>query len=153
VFAYTMDSSPPGRVPAPAERSLSEQAMDMLGALLILGAIAAADKAKPHVRKWLAEKAAPAVRSTWNRFRSREFGRPVTRAEQAAAAEAAPPTETQEVVAGLTEAHRAGMSTEEARNRFLAALVTRLYSEEQLSTTARVRYVDVGRWVSWPRRL
>lgn len=83
-------------------------------ALLILGATAAADEAKPHVTGWLAEQAVLAARSTWYRFRSRETGSPAPRAEQAAAAEAAPPTETQELVDAL-EVCRASMSTEEAR--------------------------------------
>jgi hypothetical protein len=46
------------------------------------------------------------------------------------------------VVASL-EAARAAMSTEEARSRFLAALVTRLYSEEQLRMLREARIGDV----------
>ena len=42
------------------------------------------------------------------------------------------------------EAYRASMSTEEARNRFLAALVTRLYSEEQLRMLREARVEDVN---------
>ncbi|MGI5175202.1 hypothetical protein ACQEVZ_02580 [Dactylosporangium sp. CA-152071] len=143
MFDYTMDSSPPDRPLTPAEPWLSGREKEMFGALLILGATAAVHKAKPHVTRWLAEQAVPDVRSTWNRFRSRETGRPGTRAEQAAAAEAAAPTETQEVVAAI-EAYRASMSTEEARNRFLAALVTRLYSEEQLRVLREARIEDVN---------
>ena len=82
VFDDTMDSSPPDTPLAPAEPLLSEREKEMLVALLILGATAAADKLKPHVTRWLA--AVPAVRSPWNRFRSREPGRRATRAEQAA---------------------------------------------------------------------
>ncbi|MEU8314653.1 hypothetical protein [Micromonospora sp. NPDC049033] len=141
-YVYTTDPSEPDRPPAPAEPLLSDREMEMLGTLLILGATAAVDKAKPHVTRWL-EQAAPVVRSTWSRFRLREIGGPATRAEKAAAAEAAPPTETQEVVAAL-EAYRASMSTEEARNRFLAALVTRLYSEEQLRMLREARIEDVN---------
>ncbi|MEV0566869.1 hypothetical protein [Dactylosporangium sp. NPDC050588] len=142
VFDYAMDSSSPDRPLAPAEPWLSEQEKEILGALLILGA-AAVHKAKPHVTKWLAEQAVPAVRLRWSRFRFRETGRPGARAEQAAAAEAAAPTETQEVVAAI-EAYRVSMSTEEARNRFLAALVTRLYSEEQLRVLREARIEDVN---------
>lgn len=47
------------------------------------------------------------------------------------------------MVAAL-EAYRASMSTEEARNRFLAALVTRLYSEEQLRMLREARIEDVN---------
>ncbi|SCF17316.1 hypothetical protein GA0070607_6451 [Micromonospora coriariae] len=141
VYGYTTDSSEPDRPPAPAEPLLSEREMEMLGALLILGATAVG-RAKPQVTKWLAEQAVPAVRSTWNRLRSREPDRAATRAEQTAAAEAAPSTETQDVVAAI-EAYRASMSTEEARNRFLAALVTRLYSEDQLRMLREARIEDV----------
>lgn len=137
-WVYTEDSSEPDRPAAPAEPWLSEREKEMLAALLT----AAAHKAQPHVTRWL-EQAVPVVRSTWNRFRSRETGGPATRAEHAATAEAAPPTETQEVVAAL-EAYRASMSTEEARNRFLAALVTRLYSEEQLRILREARIEDVN---------
>ncbi|MET8353251.1 hypothetical protein [Micromonospora sp. NPDC005206] len=140
-YVYTMDSSEPDRPPAPAEPWLSDREREMLVDLLLLGATTAVDKAKPHVTRWL-EQAVPAVRSTWNRFRSREPGRSATRAEHAAAAEAAAPPERQEVVAAL-EAYRASMSTEEARNRFLAALVTRLYSEEQLRVLREARIEDV----------
>jgi hypothetical protein len=140
-WVYTEDSSEPERPAAPAapaEPWLSEREKEMLAALLT----AAAQKAQPHVTRWL-EQAVPVVRSTWNRFRSRETGGPATHAKHAATAEAAPPTETQEVVAAL-EAYRASMSTEEARNRFLAALVTRLYSEEQLRILREARIEDVN---------
>lgn len=140
-WVYTPDSSEPDRpaVPAaPAEPWLSEREKEILAALLA----AAAQKAHPHVTRWL-KQAVPVARSTWNRFRSRDTGGPATRAEHAATAEAAPPTETQEVVAAL-EAYRASMSTEEARNRFLAALVSRLYSEEQLRILREVRIEDVN---------
>ncbi|MGY4684477.1 hypothetical protein ACWIGG_22170 [Micromonospora aurantiaca (nom. illeg.)] len=142
VYVYAMESSKPDRPSAPAEPWLSEREREMLVDLFILGATAAVDKAKPHVTSWL-EQAVPVVRSTWNRFRSRESGRPATRAEHAAAAEAAPPTETQEAVAAL-EAYRASMSTEEARNRFTAALVTRLYSEKQLRILREAQIKDVN---------
>ncbi|SCG71879.1 hypothetical protein [Micromonospora inositola] len=141
-YVYVPDPSEPDRPPAPAESLLSEREKEMLRDLLILGATIVADKAKPHVTRWL-EQAVPVVRSTWNRFRSRETGGPAIRAEHAAAAAAAHPTETQEVVAAL-EAYRASMSTEEARNRFLAALVTRLYSEEQLRILREARIEDVN---------
>jgi hypothetical protein len=142
VYVHITDPSKPDRPPAPAEPWLSERETEMLRDLLILGATAVLDKAKPHVTRWL-EQAVPVVRSTWNRFRSNEIGGRATRAGRAAAAEAAPPTETQEVVAAL-EAYRASMSTEEARNRFLAALVTRLYSEEQLRILREARIEDVN---------
>ncbi|MET8360807.1 hypothetical protein [Micromonospora sp. NPDC005171] len=141
-YVYTTDSSEPDRPSTPAEPLLSDREVEMLGALLILGATAAVDKAKPHVTRWL-EQAVPVVRSTWSRFRLREIGGPATRVEKAAAVEVAPPTETQEVVAAL-EAYRASMSTEEARNRFLAALVTRLYSEKQLRMLREARIEDVS---------
>lgn len=141
-YVYITDSSERDRPPAPAEPLFSEREKEVLAAMLILGATVAVGKAKPHVTRWL-EQAVPAVRSTWSRFRSREPGRSAIRAKHAAAAETATPTETQEVVAAL-EAYRASMSTEEARNRFLAALVTRLYSEEQLRMLPEARIEDVN---------
>ncbi|GAA1018418.1 hypothetical protein Aple_074180 [Acrocarpospora pleiomorpha] len=143
VFVYHMESSPSSGPVAREEPSLSDHAIGLLGNLLIAGADAAADKARPHVTRWLAEQAAPTVMSTWNWLRSRRPGWPAGRAEQAAAAEPAPSTERQEVVAAL-QACQASMSTEEARNRFLAALVTRLYSEEQLRILREAQIEDVN---------
>jgi hypothetical protein len=132
-----MDSSPLGREPAPMEGSLREQALELLGQLLIIGAIAAVGKARPHVAN-LAEQAVSSVISTWNRIQTRKPSRPAV-----AAAQAAPLTETQRVVAEL-EATWAAMNTEEARNLFLAALVTRLFSEEQLKTLREARSRNVA---------
>ncbi|WNM37590.1 hypothetical protein RMN56_20775 [Micromonospora halotolerans] len=110
----------------------------MLTALLT----AAVQKAQPHVTRWL-EQAVPVVTSTWNRFIFRGTAGPATRAQHVPAAEAASPTETQEVVDAL-EAYRASMSTDEAQNRFLAALVTRLYNDEQLRVLREARIEDVN---------
>ncbi|WP_194821975.1 hypothetical protein [Micromonospora sp. S-DT3-3-22] len=143
VFVYHMGSSPSGGPVTREEPSLSDHAIGLLGNLLIAGAAAAADKARPHVARWLAEQAAPTVVSRWNRLKSRVPGRPDGGAEQSAMAEPAPSNERQEVVAAL-QACQASMSTKEARNRFLAALVTRLYSEEQLRILREAQIEDVN---------
>jgi hypothetical protein len=110
-------------VPAPAERSLQEQVIE----LLIIGALVAVGKAQPHVTK-LAEQAVSTVIEKVKRSLASKPSLSGTSTEQAA-----PLSETQRVLAAI-EATRAAMSTDEARNLFLAALVTRLYNEEQLRT-------------------
>ncbi|MFY1685030.1 hypothetical protein ACN265_26270 [Micromonospora sp. WMMD730] len=143
VFVYHMGSSPSGGPVKREEPSLSDHAIGLLGDLLIAGATAAADKARPHLARWLAEQAAPAVMSGWSRLKSRMPGQPDGGAEQSAMTEPAPSNERQEVVAAL-QACQAGISTKEARNRFLAALVTRLYSEEQLRILREAHIEDVN---------
>ncbi|WP_149205201.1 hypothetical protein [Actinotalea subterranea] len=40
----------------------------LLGALVLLGAMAALETAKPHVVKWWGDQALPVLRSTWHRL-------------------------------------------------------------------------------------
>lgn len=93
------------------------------------------------MQRWLVERAVPAVRSAWGRWRPREHGQPSVQAGQA-------PT-VQATVAGeplapgnALEERRPAMSTEEVRRRFLSALLQRLYSEEQLRTIQEARTED-----------
>ncbi|MDX3866815.1 hypothetical protein [Streptomyces europaeiscabiei] len=115
---------------------------ELLGALALLGAIVALEKAKPHVKRWWSDQARPAINSMWNRLaRTREADSQAVAAESTALMEYAPAESSQEVVATL-EAYRASMSSVEARERFVAALVARLFSEEQLRILRNSRIED-----------
>lgn len=131
----------------------------MLGALVILGVIVAAQKAAPLVRRLWNDQAVPFLRKSRNRLsrnRAAEGQVPVaeySEGEQAYGAEyldeyfkplqSAPTESSQEVVAALDE-YRATMSSAEARERFVAALVARLFSEEQLLVLRNARIEDDG---------
>ncbi|SNY24176.1 hypothetical protein [Paractinoplanes atraurantiacus] len=116
---------------------------DLIKELLMLAAVTAVTQARPHVEKWLIERAVPAAVSTLasalNRIPLPGAARP---AVSPAPVVQAPRTEAEEVAASL-EAARAALGTEEAQSRFLAALVTRLYSEDQLRTLREARTPEV----------
>ena len=76
---------------------------------------------------------------------------------EAAAVEAAPmevaavevaavaaPADASDDVVGAIEAYRAGMSREEARQRIVAALAARLFSEQQIAIVRNARIEDDG---------
>jgi hypothetical protein len=120
----------------------SSKREELLGALVLLGVIVALEKAKPHVKQWWNDQACPTIKSSWNRLaRTREADSQASTAESSTLMESAPEESSQEVVAAL-EAHRASMSSAEARERFVAALAARLFSEEQLRMLRNSRIED-----------
>ncbi|MEU8053726.1 hypothetical protein [Micromonospora haikouensis] len=143
VFVHHMGPRPSSGPLTREEPSLSDHTIGLLGNLLVAGAVAAADKARPHVTRWLAEQAVPTVMSRWSQLRSRKPSRTDGSAEQAATARPAPSDERQKIIAAL-QTYQASMSTKEARNRFLAALVARLYSEEQLRILREAQIEDAN---------
>jgi hypothetical protein len=92
--------------------------------------------AKPHVERWWKDQARPALRST-NRSvrgrlaRTRKIGRP-TRIKAVTSVDAAPNDE------------HLSMTSEEARQRLLAAIAARAFSDEQVRLLARARIRDAG---------
>ena len=111
-----------------AERTEMEE---LLGNLVILGVLVAFEKAKPHVKAWLTDKAIPAVKSAWSRLaRRREAPRGAAVVEASDVVDDSS-SNANDVEAAL-EAYKASMSSAEARDRFVAALVARMFSEEQL---------------------
>jgi len=123
------------------ERSELEE---LLGNLMILGVLVSFEKAKPHVKRWWSDQALPAMKSARNKLaKRREAHSQVVVAESATLSGGAPEDTGQEVVAAL-EAYKASMSSAEARDRFVAALMARLFSEEQLRILrdARIEYGD-----------
>lgn len=123
------------------ERSELEE---LLGNLMILGVLVSFEKAKPHVKRWWSDQALPGMKSAWNKLaKRREAHSQVVVAESATLIDGAPEDTGQEVVAAL-EAYKASMSSAEARDRFVAALMARLFSDEQLRILrdARIEYGD-----------
>ena len=139
VFIYVTDE----RASDTRARERSELE-ELLGNLMVLGVLVALEKAKPHVKQWWSDQALPALKSTWNRLpRTRKANSQVAVAESSALIDGVPEGVSQEVIDAL-EAYRASMSSAEARDRFVAALMARAFSEEQLSIlrNARIEYDD-----------
>ncbi|MFC9162802.1 hypothetical protein ACFTZ8_18460 [Streptomyces fungicidicus] len=85
----------------------------------------------PKARVWWTQQALPVVKSTWDRVtKARKDGSRSAAATVDAAAEA------------LAEEHRVDMSSTEARERFVAALAARLFSDEQLRVLRNARIKD-----------
>jgi len=128
---YIVDAPPPRPL-------LTEEEKARIAAALIERAI----RARPHVQRWLVERAVPAVRSAWGRWRSGERGRKEVRAGQTSPPVlAAAADEALEPDAAIQE-RRPEMSAEETRRRFLTALLHRLYSEEQLRMIRETQIED-----------
>jgi|tagenome__1003787_1003787.scaffolds.fasta_scaffold20431752_1 hypothetical protein len=98
-------------------------------------------KATPHVKRWWSDRALPAMKSARNKRAKR---RVVGVAESAALVDGAPVDTGPEVVAAL-EAYKASMSSAEARDRFVAALMARSFSDEQLRILREARIEDGDR--------
>lgn len=141
VFVYLDDgyrSETEAREPSETEK--------ILGQLLLLGIVVAVEKAKPHVLRWWAEQARPALRAKRDGLAARRARRAGRRAGSDEAADGS----AQEVLDAL-DAYKSSMSSEEDRARFVAALTARLASEQQLAIlrTARIEGhdgpLDLGR--------
>jgi hypothetical protein len=103
------------------------------------------EKAAPHVRKWWYEQALPAAKAKWNdqalpsvKSKWSSVVRSRTRDRRAEVAE-----DLQEVVT-VSGDQRTTMSGAEARKRFTAALMARIYSDEQLRLVRNARVVEEG---------
>ncbi|MEV7807426.1 hypothetical protein AB0O28_31215 [Microbispora sp. NPDC088329] len=139
---------PPVFVNVTNEYTSDSQATDpleveaLLGALVLLGAIVALKKAEPYVKRWWNDQALPTLKSTWNRLaRTRMADSRATTAELSTLAGPAPADSSREVLGELEEC-RASMSSAEARERFVAALTARLFSEEQIKMLCNARIGD-----------
>ncbi|MFJ8495911.1 hypothetical protein ACIRBZ_47460 [Streptomyces sp. NPDC094038] len=115
---------------------------DIIEALVIL--IKAAEWAAPRLNRWWNDRARPFMKSTRNRLaRARKADSRAITPEPSALAESVSSQASQELVAAL-EGYRASMSSVESRERFVAALVARLFSEEQLRILRNARIEDEG---------
>ncbi len=94
-------------------------------------------EAKPHVRKWWNEQAVPTIRSTAASTRSRlartrKAGRRVPNDDSVRFADVVARDDGPTESVGLPEKPRARMSTGEAQQRLLAAVMARAFSDEQI---------------------
>jgi hypothetical protein len=102
--------------------------------------------AKPRVKRWWNEQALPAIKSTAESTRikiarSRESGRHADTAELATSAAPAP------------EENQVTMSSEEAQQRLVAALMARAFSDEQIRMLLSARIEDVDAFLAWKSSL
>lgn len=127
-----------------AQSREATEAERLIGNLLLLGALMVAEKAKPHVERWWAEHARPALKAKWDSLadsRSRKADRRARPAEAPAAVEtpAALAAEEPAEVADALDAYKFRMSSDEARARFVTAITARLVSDEQLEILRNAR--------------
>ena len=117
---------------------------DVAAALLILGVIVAVRKAAPHVKRWWNDQAVPFLTKSKSRLSmERRAAKQASVAKDSRLPEPAPTESSTEVVAALEE-DSVTMSIDEARERFVAALVARLFSDEQLRLLHNARIEDDG---------
>ncbi|MEV7961765.1 hypothetical protein [Oerskovia paurometabola] len=118
---------------------------ELLGNLVILGILVAVERAKPRVTKWWSGTAAPTLKSAWSTVTQRRHETQGTvLVETPATIEASSSSEPDEMMLDALEEYRASMSSTEARDRFVAALVARKFSDDQLRVLQRARIEDGG---------
>ncbi|MGW2269638.1 hypothetical protein [Streptomyces yangpuensis] len=119
------------------ERLEPEEIVELLVIL-----VEAAERAAPHLKRWWNHQVRPFVKSTRSRLaRTRKGESRAITPESSALVESVSSEDSQELVAEL-EGYRVTMRGAEARERFVAALVARLFSEEQLRILRNARIDD-----------
>ncbi|WP_125932879.1 hypothetical protein [Janibacter indicus] len=134
---------------SPAEDSAVNLRKELAAALLMLGALYAAQQASPHIVRWWETRGREALRRVARRLK------PKKRTEGGAdgGAPAGMTGTVSEVVIGVpivesaqasnaVEVYRTGMASEEARERFISALVAQAYADEQLRILRSARIED-----------
>lgn len=133
VFVYVTD-----------ERSdVEESSEQVLAALAVLGVIVAARKAAPHFKRWWNDTSLPFLKSARTRIARSRAKEGEVRATASIVTGAGSTQCSQEVSTALHN-YKTSMSSAEARDRFIAALVARLFSEEQLKALREARIKDDG---------
>ncbi|MFE6836837.1 hypothetical protein ACFVFI_18645 [Streptomyces sp. NPDC057705] len=98
----------------------------------------------PRLNRWWKDQALPFAKSTRKRFsRTRKGDSSDAPDESGILIGSAPPGPSREVIAELEE-DRVGMSSEEASARLAAALMARLFSDEQMAILRNARIEDEG---------
>lgn len=126
-----------------------DELAEALGNLVALGIITAAALAAPHIKRWWTDKVLPALKSTPARIKSawKHVARSRSTDEEVITAElvvAEPPSvqSSSEVDVALEEL-RVTMTSDEARQRFVAALVAKAFADEQLRLLRAAR-IEAG---------
>jgi hypothetical protein len=133
VFAFVSD-----------EREGTDELSDeqALAALAVLGVIVAARIAAPRVKQWWNERSLPFLKATRMKFlRTRAPGGELLETESSIVTGTGSAQTSSDVFPALQE-YRARMSSAEARDRLIAALVARLFSEEQLNALHNAQIED-----------
>jgi len=134
VFIYVTQDAPVSKQ--------DDELRELLGALVLIGALKAVEKVAPHAKRWWDERALPVVRSTWNKPRTRRALRRVTAGELATSVESAASVDASQELGAALEAYKASMSSVEAQQRLIAALMARLFSDGQLRMLREARIED-----------
>jgi hypothetical protein len=119
--------------------------LEFLGYLALIGVVFAADRAAPHVRRLWGDKAVPLSRRVKRKLtRSRSPKPPAPPVSLAAITVVVPASQegSPDVIEALADFRRATMSTAEARERLIAALVARMFSDQQLRVLRDARIGD-----------
>ncbi|MGW0435022.1 hypothetical protein ACWDV4_21090 [Micromonospora sp. NPDC003197] len=125
-----------------SERSELEQ---MLRGLAFSLALYALERARPHVARLMTEQVLPAVKSGLVRALSRRKSDDVLDAVvEPPVRVVLEPADAAQEVSAVIKSYQAGMSREEARQRIVAALAARLFSDEQLRILRNARIEDEG---------
>ncbi|MFE9332991.1 hypothetical protein [Streptomyces sp. NPDC006925] len=145
VAAYPQGWLDSGRHESEARAQERRENAEFVAEVLVQIGFRIAEKAAPHVRKWWYEQALPAAKAKWNgqalpsvKAKWSSVARSRTRHRRAEVAE-----DLQEVVT-VSGDQWTTMSGAEARKRFTAALMARIYSDEQLRLVRNARVVDEG---------
>lgn len=122
-----------------------DELAEALRALVRLGIIVAAEKAAPHLKRWWNDTALPCLKKLRKKLprlprRAKDH---VAVVDSPVPPEALAEASSQDVFAALDE-YRASMSSAEARDRFVAALVARHFSDMQLRLLRDARIQDEG---------
>ncbi|WP_055600601.1 hypothetical protein [Streptomyces aureus] len=145
VTAYPQDGLDHDRHESEARAQERRENAEFLAEVLVQISLRLAEKAAPHVRKWWNEHALPAVKAKWN-----DQALPSVKAKWSSVARSrtsdrrAEGTEEPQEVVTTSGDQRTTMSGAEARKRFAAAVVARVYSDGQLRLLRNARVVDEG---------
>lgn len=143
--SHTYDYGEPQRQKTPEQEALEEELAQLLGALIMLGMLKAAEWAQPRMRRLWNERLIPFLNTPRRRWQERRAQRKVH--EQSTAE--APETVSHAMLVGETskisnalEAYKANMSSSEARRHFTEALIAQRFADAKMRLLANARIED-----------
>lgn len=141
---WAMDSSTYGYEDSSDARAEEPSVLAEIATLVLLHLI---DEARPHVKRWWRDQALPAIKSTnesaRNRFAKARKGRRRRRYDMApTAADDATNAPSVEMEAVTPAEDGIWMSSDEAHQRLMAALVARAFSDKQVQMLLNARIED-----------
>ncbi|MFP3712658.1 hypothetical protein [Puerhibacterium sp. TATVAM-FAB25] len=136
-------SREPVSIPINGDRRAKPSLFEEIAKELIEALVA---EARPHVERWLIERAFPAIRAKAELAlariaKSRRADRQAVVTEVSAVV-GKTPEESAAVADALSEANTTTMSSEEAQRRLVAACLARAFSDEQIRTVLNARIGD-----------